>query len=289
MNRSRNIAIPTRDGLTLVGTLYEGSGDGPAILISSAAAVERRFYRAFAENLVEAGASAVLTYDYRGVGSSKARCRKALHMKDWGVHDMPAAVCALKKLAPNKPLVGIGHSFGGVALGLCGVSDAFERYVMVASLNGYYGRTREPLKVYARMNLLGVPMALLLGKLPKAAGLGTALPGTIFRDWAKWCRHPEFLFADPKVPEARRFSDVRIPVYSVGISDDNWGTPKAVTALLDQFSNAPVEEIWISPKDAGCEQIGHNGFFRSSVCQGLWPKVSDLLLGRNLPAVRQAA
>lgn len=280
MNHHRNVCISTKDGLTLVGTLFEGSGDGPAVLISSAAAVERRFYRAFAEGLIERGASAVLTYDYRGVGSSKPRCRKALHMKDWGVYDLPAALCALKKAAPGRPVVGIGHSFGGVALGLCGVSDEFERYVMVASLNGYYGRTREPLKVYARMNLLGVPMAVLLGKLPKSAGLGTELPGTIFRDWAKWCRHPEFFFSDPKVPEADRFSDVRIPVLSVGISDDAWGTPQAVSALLDHFPNAKVEETWLTPHDNGDRPIGHNGFFRKTASEQLWPKIADALIGR---------
>lgn len=281
MNHSRNVAIPTKDGLTLVGTFFEGQGDGPAVLISSAAAVERRFYRAFAEGLIERGASAVLTYDYRGVGGSKARCRKALHMKDWGVLDLPAALCALKKLSPGRPVVGIGHSFGGVALGLCGVSDQFERYVMVASLNGYYGRTREPLKTYARMNLLGVPMALLLGKLPRAAGLGTELPGTIFRDWAKWCRHPEFFFADPKVPEVCRFEDVRIPVLSVGIADDSWGTPKAVSALLNHFPNAKVEETWLSPNDNDGQAIGHNGFFRKGVSDTLWPRIADALIGKR--------
>ncbi|MFD2238571.1 alpha/beta hydrolase family protein [Aureimonas populi] len=289
MNRSRNVAIPTKDGLTLVGTFFEGSGNGPAILISSAAAVERRFYRAFAEGLIESGASAVLTYDYRGVGSSKPRCRRALHMKDWGVLDLPAALCALKKLAPGKSVVGIGHSFGGVALGLCGVSDQFERYVMVASLNGYYGRTREPLKVYAQMNLLGVPMAMLLGKLPRAVGLGTELPGTIFRDWAKWCRHPEFFFTDPKVPEVSRFSDVRIPVLALGISDDAWGTPKAVSDLLKRFPNADVEEAWLTPADGNGEPIGHNGFFRRRFSDSLWPKVTQALLGENRALMHRAA
>lgn len=289
MTRSRNVAIPTKDGLTLVGTFFEGNGTGPAILISSAAAVERRFYTAFAEGLIERGASAVLTYDYRGVGSSKARCRRALHMKDWGVHDLPAALCALKKLAPGKKVVGIGHSFGGVALGLSGVSDQFERYVMVASLNGYWGRTREPLKVYAQMNLLGVPMAMLLGKLPRAAGLGTELPGTIFRDWAKWCRHPEFFFADPSVPETDRFEDVRIPVLAIGISDDKWGTPKAVSALLSHFPNADVEQVWLSPEDGNGEPIGHTGFFRRRFADSLWPKLTETLFGTSKDIYRRAA
>ncbi|MBO0906488.1 alpha/beta fold hydrolase [Jiella sp. MQZ13P-4] len=272
------LKIATADGVDLPATLFTGEGDGPAVLVSSAAAVERRFYRAFATNLVENGARAVLTYDYRGVGAAaKATRAKDFRMKDWGVRDFPAALAALKAAAGPGPLAGIGHSFGGVALGLSGEAEAFERYCLVASLNGYYGRTAEPAAVFSRMNLAGVPATYLFGHVPAAVGLGTALAGPIFRDWARWCRRPDFFFSDPTVPEAARFADVAIPLRSIGFTDDRWGTPAAVAALLGKFSNAAVEELWLGPDDAG-DAIGHMGFFRRAMREPLWPAATAFLL-----------
>ncbi|WAP70045.1 alpha/beta hydrolase family protein [Jiella pelagia] len=282
----RELTVEAGDGVFLPATLLEGEGQGPAVLVSAAAAVERRFYRAFATHLVEQGARAVLTYDYRGVGAA-ARGAKArtFRMKDWGVLDLPAALEALEAEAGNGPVVGIGHSFGGVALGLSGVAERFERYCLVATMNGYFRRTAEPLSVFARMNLAGVPATRLFGHVPASVGLGTALAGPIFRDWARWCRKPDFLFSDPQVPEAERFSDVRIPLMSIAMTDDRWGTREAVTAILKRFSDANPAEVWLSPEDAG-RPVGHMGYFRREVRKTLWPVAVAFLLRGELPAAR---
>ena len=79
------------------------------------------------------------------------------------------------------------------------------------------------------------------------------------------------------MPEAARFADVRLPLLSVGIEDDPWGTPAAVGALLQRFENAELSEIWLSPRDAG-GPIGHNGFFRRDMQASLWVAVTDYLL-----------
>ncbi|MBO0661488.1 alpha/beta fold hydrolase [Jiella sp. MQZ9-1] len=282
---SRELGVETEDGIQLPATLFEGEGRGPAVLVSCAAAVERRFYRAFAAHLVAIGARAALTYDYRGVAAAaKEPQAKTFRMKDWGVRDLPAALATLETAAGPGPIVGIGHSFGGVALGLCGVADRFERYALVAALNGYYGRTAEPLAVYARMNFVGVPATRLFGHIPASIGLGTALAGPIFRDWARWCRKPAFFFDDPDVAEAGRFADVATPLLSIGLSDDPWGTKPAIAALLRHFTQAPIEEVWLSPQQAG-SKIGHMGFFRRDMRQTLWPAATRFLL-RTRPVER---
>jgi predicted alpha/beta hydrolase len=203
----RDIEFKAADGFPLRGNLFEGTGNGPAILISSAAAVPNTIYRHFAGRLVDLGASHVLTYDYRGVAKSAVprHWKDRLNLKDWGVLDFPAALDELKRIAGPRPIVGIGHSYGGVALGLSNRASELERYTMLASLSGYYRNTAQPCAMYAKMNLLGVPLTIPFGKLPRWGGLGEAVPGTIFRDWARWCRNPNFLFADPAVPEARHF------------------------------------------------------------------------------------
>lgn len=279
----RELTVTTDDDVSLPATLFSGKGSAPAVLISPAAAVEHRFYRAFATHLVEKGARAVLTYDFRGVGAgAKTSAAKRFRMKDWGIHDLPAALDALTSASGPGPVVGLGHSFGGVALGLCGVADRFERYAMVASLNGYYGRTAEPLRVFARMNLAGVPATRLFGHVPASVGLGTALAGPIFRDWARWCRHPDFLFADPEIAAADGFAKVRLPLLSIGITDDSWGTEAAVQALLDHFANAEISQCWLSPQQAG-QPIGHMGFFRRAMRKTLWPVATRFLLEAELP------
>jgi predicted alpha/beta hydrolase len=281
----RQISFEASDGYPLSGSIFEGTGAGPAVLISPAAAVPAKFYRHFADRLIRFGASTVLTYDYRGVAASVAPkgWKARLNMKDWGALDFPAALDSLKRISRPHPLVGIGHSFGGVALGLSNRSSDFQRYTALASLSGYYRNTAEPFAVFARMNLLGVPLTIPFGKFPKWGGLGEALPGSVFRDWARWCRNPNFLFADPKVPEARHFQSVRIPILSVGITDDMWGTPKAVDALLVHYNNAAIRELWLSPHESAPGPVGHLGFFRKQHEETLWPAVIDWILHGQVP------
>ena len=122
------VLFQAEDGFPLRGTLYVNeTNPGPAILLSSAAAVRREHYGHFAEAAVAAGAAAVLTYDYRGVGGSAvpADWSGSVAMADWGVNDMAGAVLLLRRLFPGRPLAGIGQSIGGTMLGLCRHRTAF--------------------------------------------------------------------------------------------------------------------------------------------------------------------
>lgn len=282
--RSRDIAISSPDGFPLAGTLFEGSGDAPLVLISGATAVPRSFYAAFAKALVEAGARAALIYDYRGVGGSTRPhgWRRRIDYKDWALVDMPAAATALDAVAPGHAMVGVGQSFGGQALGICGIADRFERYGMVATMTGYH-RLLDDRTVWARMNLVGVPVSLLFRDTPRWLGIGEPMPSSCFRDWARWCRHPDYFFGDPDLPETSRFASVTTPILAIGLTDDPWANPRAVAAFMKHYENAPVEVRWLSPDDAGGRAIGHLGFFRSRFAETLWPQfLAWLLEGRSM-------
>lgn len=273
------IQFDTTDQFPLHGTLIRSSGLGPMALISSAAAVPRGFYARFAEHLVtHHGFRAALTYDYRGVAASQAprSWRRPLLMRDWAHFDMPAALHRLEQEAPDHPIVGVGQSFGGQVLALGGRSERFSRYLMVATMTGYWGNTRTRMRVFSQMNLVGVPLAILLGKVPGQIGLGQTLPGSVFREWARWGRHPEYFFADPTMDAARRFAEVETPILAIGLTDDPWGTPKAQNALLKYYHRAPTEIRWISPDQAGAP-VGHLGFFRSAFRDSLWKPAIDWL------------
>ncbi len=281
-----DVSIDTPDGFPLAGTLFEGAGLGPLVLISGATAVPRQLYAAFARALVAAGARAVMIYDYRGVGGSKRPpgWNRRIVYKDWAIVDMPAAAAALNAVQPGHPMVGVGQSYGGQALGLCGISDRFERYGMVATMTGYT-KLLDDRTAWAKMNLLGVPISLFSRDIPRWAGVGEPMPSSCFRDWARWCRHPDYFFGDPSVPETERFADVTIPILSIGLTDDAWGNPRAMGAFLKHYENAPVEIRWLSPEDGGNQAIGHLGYFRSRFAGTLWPQfIAWLLEGEQMTA-----
>ena len=281
----RELRFAAQDGFPLGGTLFEGSGSGPSVLVSSATAVPQGLYFGFARALVASGARAVLTYDYRGTGASRSRASQhAIRMKDWALQDMPAAIAALDAAAPGHAMVGVGQSFGGQALGLCGQSQRFERYATVASMSGSRKLIDDPW-VWPRMNLLGVPTSIVLGHIPSWMGIGEPLPGSVFRDWARWCRQENYFFDDPALPETARFAEVRLPLLSMGMLDDPWGTPRAVAHLLERYENASLTERWIGPDHVGGVPIGHLGFFRSRFADTLWPQLAGWLLQGEAPAI----
>lgn len=275
----RSVTIHTDDGFPLGGTLFEGKGTGPLVLISSATAVPQRLYAGFSGYLVQLGARAVLTYDYRGTAASPRHkgWTRRIHYKDWALTDFPAALRTLEAVAPGHEVVGLGQSHGGHAFGLSGTAGRFTRYAMVATMSGYWDLLDDR-NVWARMNLIGVPVSLLTRQLPSWLGIGEPMPSSCFRDWARWCRMKNYFFDDPKLPETRRFAEVRTPILAIGLTDDPWATPRAMDHFLSFHPNAPVEQRWISPDDAGGHRIGHLGFFRSRFADTLWPPLAQWLL-----------
>jgi predicted alpha/beta hydrolase len=278
------IRIEASDGFPLAGTLFSPgqtlpAANGPLVLVSSATGAPRGFYSAFARHLVASGCRAVLTYDYRGLPDSPRPDTFAgrIGMRDWAQRDMPAAMQRLDREAPGHPMVGVGQSFGGQALGLCGTPDRFQRYCMVACLSGYWRNTDTPWQNLLMMHGVGLPVTAVLGRTARWMGLGEPFPASIFRDWAKWCFHHEYFFDDPGLGAREGYATVTMPILSLGMTDDVWGTPRAVQALMKYYVNADIEERWLSPQDAG-GSIGHLGFFRSRFRETLWPDVVDWIV-----------
>ena len=279
---SEQVAIAAPENWALAGTLFmpkdRSDAAGPVILLSGAAAVPHSYYAAHAAYLVAQGAAAVLTYDYRGIAASAGERSRwpQLKMKDWALLDFPAAAAWLRSRFPHNPLVGLGHSYGGQALGLSGVSGEFERYATVATMSGYWRDLDEPWGVLVKTRVVGSAFARLLGHIPSWAGLGETMPGSIFLDWARWISKPDYFFSDPQLPEISRFADVTLPLLVVGLRDDPWGTPKAINTFMANYAAADLRSLWLEPGESG--KIGHLGYFRPRHEREHWHQVSDFLL-----------
>ena len=144
-----DISFPAADRYLLGATLFlPRRAKRHAVLINSATAVPRKIYRGFAGYLAGRG-SAVLTYDYRGIGGSRRMAVEGYNqprpltgfkasMADWAALDVTAAVSWMRERYPQLPLSYVGHSFGGQALGLLPNNSEVSRALLIAAQAGYW-------------------------------------------------------------------------------------------------------------------------------------------------------
>jgi len=276
------------DGYRLQGTLHRPAAAATAaalVLIHPATAVPERLYLPFAEHLTEQGMMA-LTYDYRGIGrSAPARLRESpARMRDWMELDVAAATDWARQQFPNLPLLAVGHSVGGHALGISEATRHLRAAVMIASHAGYVGSiTPRSERWRVRLMLLGVgPLVTrLLGYMPGGRlGLGEDLPAGVMLEWAGWCALPRYFFDDPSLQALRLFGEKRLPLIAIGFNDDPWANPAAIGSLVKHFTRCEVERVQIDPQAVGAAAIGHMGFFRRALGPKLWPPVSAWLLAQ---------
>ncbi|CAB3751776.1 alpha/beta hydrolase [Burkholderia sp. MSh2] len=277
------IEFSAADGYTLHGTLWSPDTEPRAlVLIHPATAVPERLYAGFARFLTGRGFAA-LTYNYRGIGTSRPARLAALRarMRDWMELDVGGATAWARQTYEGLPLLAVGHSVGGHAIGLSASTTHLRAAVLVAA---HAGSTRlitqaaERLKVRLILRVVGPLMSALLGYVPgKQLGLGEDLPAGVFREWSRWTTLPHYFFDDPTLGAAERYAKQQLPILALGFDDDPWANPGAIGLLVSYLTRAAVERRQIDPHAAGSGPVGHMGFFRSRPGTVLWPDVADWL------------
>jgi len=279
------LSIPALDGHALATTHYPGSNPkGPVILISSGVAIPRRYYRYFAKWLAGRGARLVICWDYRGIGDSwppaaKGDERKFDYlMSDWALKDYPAMIDWIGDHHKGRKIYTIGHSFGGQAFGLADRNVQVDKSVLIASMSGYWRKMAFPAnyKAWFSLLVLGDLAGRIYGYVPGKFGLGEDISYRALKQWAKWCRHQDYFFGDPELPQTRYFADYRGPMLAIGLDDDDWATPELIDHLVDHFTEAQLERRQFSVGQAG-GKIGHFGFFKPQFEENLWGQVGDWL------------
>jgi predicted alpha/beta hydrolase len=265
--------VVAADGYRLAATFYPSKEADTVVLVNSATAVPRGFYRRFARYLQRHGWH-VLTWDYRGIGGSKPRSLRGFDasMRDWALLDMSAVVGWIAvELAPAR-LFAVGHSFGGQALGMIENAHRVNAMVGVSAQSGHWAVQggREPQKVRFLVTVAMPTLARLFGYFPwSLLGRGEDLPKGVALEWARWCRNRNYLLDDRSLP-LERYERFTAPVLAYSIDDDDWGTRRAVDEMMRAYPN--VTRRHIKPADYGLERLGHMGFFRESA-EPIWREV----------------
>lgn len=278
-NRAEFAAV---DGYPLAATVFEPAGDFRAVvLVASATAVPRGYYAKFARFLAGQGFK-VITFDYRGIGGSKPKGGLRgfdARMRDWAALDLVAAVDYAEALAHGRPLLYVGHSFGGQALGQLPNNHKVSRALFVASQIGYWRRFPAPEKyrVWFMLRILGPALYTLTGYVPGKLGMGEDLPKGVFREWAGWCMKPRYLYDDETLDARKYFPNYKGALRAIGMSDDDWAPPVTVAGLLAGYTGTKPEHITVTPESAGQKKIGHFGYFREPSREPLWREAAEWL------------
>ncbi|MCA9656149.1 MAG: alpha/beta fold hydrolase [Myxococcales bacterium] len=286
------LRIPTADDRSLGALCHEPVGPAIAqVVIHGATATPLHYYGSFARHLAWRGLR-VLTYDYRGIGRSRVEPLAAdpVRMQDW-IDDAAAAQRWLVHRDPSLPLLAIGHSFGGQIAPTLDAGRRPRAIVLVGAGSGYWRGYPSPLRhrLWLTWSVAVPLLARSLGRVPGWTGIGEDLPGGVARQWARWCRSPEYFLSEhPSLRE--QLAGYTGRVRALSFEDDELVPEANARWLLRTLEGATVEHLRLSPSEVSLPRIGHFGFFRATAADRLWPLAVEHLVaaahGREAPPRR---
>ena len=280
-----DVEIPASDGFMLAGTVYhpQGNANGAVIVISSATAVPRGFYKRFAHYFAEQGYR-VVSYDYRGIGGSSPGSLKGFQarMRDWGELDMRGVLDWVHETMQPKRLFHMGHSVGGQVVGLLPNHDLIDGMVTFSAQSGYWGYQpgSEKYRAWLFVTIIFPILTRLRGYLPfSKMSSGEDLPLGVALEWSKWCRNREYLMGDKTLESLKNFDGFHAPILAFSAADDVWGSERSVNVMMGYYTGATVERRHLEPKALGLQKIGHVGYFFPKAKDTIWAEVVEWLEG----------
>jgi predicted alpha/beta hydrolase len=271
------ITLIASDGRAIAARLFTPQTrpqTGPAVVIAGATGVRQRFYARFAGWLADQGAT-VLTFDYRGVGGSRhvgGPRSDGATMTDWGRFDLNEAIGFLVDRDPERPVAVVGHSAGGWLLSFAPNAQLVSAALTVGSQHAYWKNWTGKARVARYVQwFAGIPAVVgVTGVLPGRYFGGETLPGSVAKEWARWCRRPSFVDGDGALAPERRFAG---RLLAVAVPGDPFAPRRAVAGLPDLYPRATSE---VRSLDDRYRDLGHFGAFRPDAAP-LWAAGWDWL------------
>lgn len=238
------------------------------LLIAGAMGAPSHFYAPLARYFAENGVH-VLTFDYPFEGD----------LSSWMRH-LDAMLVETRAMAPELPLLYLGHSLGGQLLGVLPHGPEVKAALTVTAGSGWYGfNDRMPIRVRLFWFVFVPLLTPLFGYFPgKRLRMVGDLPRGVAWQWRSWCMHPDYLVAED---EGRRalFDRIRIPMRAYSFEDDEIVTRRAIDHLHTFYRAARLERVHVVPAEVGATRIGHFGHFSERSRDTLWKEALDWLRG----------
>ena len=236
------------------------------MLFANAMGVRQEFYAAFARYLAENGIH-VVTFDY-------AVPHTDVTVTDWSRNDLAAMLIEAKAIAPQLPLLFMGHSLGGQLIGVTPGNEKVRASLHIAAGSGYYKfNDRMPLLVrmlwFVYMPLFTPLFGYFPGKMLRAVG---DLPRGVAWQWRRWCLHPDYLLSE-NAEWREAYARFRAPILSISFEDDDLNTKAGIDFLHSSYPNVIRRHVY--PSAVG--RVGHFGFFNERCREPLWREALDWL------------
>ena len=278
--REETITIVAADGRKLSARWWLGKNASErSVIFLPGMAAPQGYLRWFAAYLAAQGWG-VLTFDYRGIGTSKdVQFDSTITIDDWVNLDIPAAVSEVKHRTKTQFLAVIAHSVGGQLLGQSPVRQDIDAALFISAQRGipklFKGMAR--MRIHYAYTIFPI-LIRIFGKLPISQWtLPQDCPSNVLLEWMRWGRTG--IFTDVQgVNVELRFADYKGPLITIIIADDrDYASAASVEALASLYLGAKIRQEKIVPQDYGLDTIGHFGFFHRRAPQSLWSQAEEWL------------
>jgi predicted alpha/beta hydrolase len=274
---SEPVAITCDDGVVLGGHLWHAQGDPQAgsIIVNCATGVPARYYHRYARFVAGHGYE-VLTYDYRGIGTSRpARLRGCgYRWREWGTCDFEVALRFMHTRRPGAKIAVVGHSIGGFLPGLAQSAPLITRMLTVGAQYAWWGdyAASARLRLFAKWHVAMPALTAILGYFPgRSLGWLEDLPARVANEWSFRRRRFEDSFPRAERQALRdQMAAVTAPILAISLTDDEIGTAAAVRRTLGYYTGADRIIVQVQPSNFGRDAIGHFALFHDSYAETFW-------------------
>ncbi|MBT0549225.1 alpha/beta hydrolase [Riemerella anatipestifer] len=277
-----DFTLTTSDGYPLAVSLFKPeveNTNGKLLLINSATGVKQYVYYNFAKYLMAKGYT-VITYDYRGISSSKPAKMKGFKasMRLWGTEDYKTLTNYIKTHFPHYEKYIMGHSVGALIAGMNPDTNLFKKIIFIGAQNAYVKHLDSKTRwaSYLGFGILQPLLTEMLGYFPASIlGLGESLPKGVAYDWRRLILNKKstLKLLEMSYDYTEHLHQDTLVLYA---DDDNWLTERGVKSLMDTYHNLKPEYRIIKSELSPKKDIGHINFFRSYNAP-LWHIVEDYL------------